>query len=110
MDMTTTKVAALEGAALDWAVAKIEGFKGSPASVRRLFLPSTDWAVGGPLIQKHQIELKWDGSDGNAWWWKAWHQDVEKFQMGDTPLIAVCRAICAAKLGDSISIPSELLG
>ena len=72
------------------------------------FTPSTDWAQGGRLIEKHQIEINWDGVDGKALWWNAAHQDIAQFQMGDTPLIAACRAIVAAKLGESVDVPEYL--
>lgn len=120
-------VSSLVGPALDWAVAKVEsifvhisdpelaedlrvffvrdGFM--PTVVR--YSPSTDWKLGGPLIEKHQIELAWDGVDGKALWWKATHQDIAQFQMGETLLIAACRAIVAALLGDVVSVPAELV-
>lgn len=72
------------------------------------FCPSTDWAQGGRLIEREQIELEWDGVDGKALWWKATHQDIAQFQMGETPLIAACRAIVAAHLGEVVSVPTEL--
>lgn len=71
--------------------------------------PQGDWDEGGPLIQKHQINLEWEGVDGKALWWKATHQDIVQFQMGETPLIAACRAIVAAHLGEVVSVPAELV-
>jgi hypothetical protein len=121
------QVSGLAGAALDWAVAKVEGVfvhVGDPelADDLRIFFvrdgcmptivryqPSTDWRQGGPLIQAQQIELEWDGVDGKALWWKATHQDIAQFQMGETPLIAACRAIVAAHLGEVVSVPAELI-
>lgn len=80
------------------------------ASLRSVpWSPSTDWSQGGPLIEKHQIKLEWDGVDGKAIWWKATHQDIAQFQMGETPLIAACRAIVAAHLGEVVSVPAELI-
>jgi hypothetical protein len=117
----------LIGPSLDWAVAKVEGVfvhigdpelgdelriffvsgKGMPCVVR--YLPSADWRFGGPLIASHQIELSWDGVDGKALWWKATHQDIVQFQMGETPLIAACRAIVAAHMGEVVSVPAKLI-
>lgn len=73
------------------------------------FEPSTDWGQGGPLIEEHQIGLDWNGVDGTAMWWLATHQDIAAPQIGDTPLIAACRAIVAAKLGDEVQVPAELV-
>lgn len=70
--------------------------------------PSGDWEYGGPLIERFQINLEWDGVDGKALWGKAAHQDIVQFQMGETPLIAACRAIVAAHLGEVVSVPAEL--
>lgn len=118
------KTSELIGAQLDWAVAKA-----TDTSVRILsadnpgekwqvqkqwrmdgpFWPSQDWSQGGPLIEKHQIELKWEGIDGKAYWWSAVHQDVAQFQLGDKPLIAAMRAIVSAKLGEEIEVPEELV-
>ena len=79
------------------------------ASLRSVpWSPSTDWSQAGPIIEKHQIELAWDGVDRKALWWKATHQDIVQFQMGETPLIAACRAIVAAHLGEVVSVPAEL--
>ena len=123
----------LTGAALDWAVALTQGYEsdrpqGGQLKMKWLgvwiyvvagqnihvhpsnrYSPSVDWAQGGPIIQAEQIELSWDGSDGKAFWWKAVHQDIAQFQMGDTHLVAACRAIVAAKLGETVSVPKELL-
>jgi hypothetical protein len=123
----------LEGAALDWAVAKAEkldakaipsgGYSNASTGYKikytsyRLWLddeleieycPSTNWSQGGPLIEHEQIELKWIGVDGVACGWNAWHQDLADFQCAGSPLIAACRAIVAAKLGDEVDVPDEL--
>lgn len=75
----------------------------------QIYSPSTDWSQGGPLIEREQIDLEWDGVDGQAYWWKASHQDIAQFQIGYTPLIAACRAIVAAKLGDEVDVPEGLV-
>lgn len=71
--------------------------------------PSGDWESGGQLIASQQINLEWDGIDGKALWWKATHPDIVQFQMGETQLIAACRAIVAAHLGEVVSVPAELV-
>ncbi|MDC9598920.1 hypothetical protein [Xenorhabdus anantnagensis] len=35
---------------------------------------------------------------------------IFKMQTGDTPQIAICRAVVAAQLGDEVEIPDELEG
>ena len=71
--------------------------------------PSSSWEQGGPLIEKHQIDLFWDGLEGKAMWWNAQHQDIAEQQTHQSPLIAACRAIVAAKLGAAVSVPAELV-
>ena len=98
------KTAKLTGTALDWAVAKIEGVL-FPRSIPKY---SSDWAQGGPIIEREKIRLDcewsdgpWKGCckiDGETWW-------VE----GETPLIAAMRCYVISKLGDEVDIPEELL-
>ena len=118
--MIEVKTAELIGPALDWAVAKADSTKIDDSRGKELridvgagfqspWMPSVNWHQGGPMIQYHQIDLEWDGCDGIAFWWIAMHQDVALKQVGDTPLIAVCRAIVAAELGDTVSVPRELM-
>lgn len=137
MGMVEVKTAELEGAALDWAVAKADGLKadihkapvyryeqnakGEPVRIRdgsREFLgvgpnmwsPSVNWSQGGPLIDEHKIEFRYVSDDivravlatGAAF-------IPTPYGTGETHLIAACRAIVAAKLGDTVSIPTELL-
>lgn len=114
------KTSDLAGEALNWAVAKSVPQKHWPVIIRGKVMldtdfehyrysPSTDWCQGGSLISSQQINLEWDGVDGKALWWKATHQDIIQFQMGETPLIAACRAIVSAKLGETVSVPAELM-
>lgn len=111
------KTAELTGTALDWAV---EAALGGVRVGHRVdfphgywcvgeYKPSWRWDQGGPLIEKYQIDLKWGGIDGKAYWWSATHQDLAQFQIGATPLIAACRAIVAAHLGETVSVPKELM-
>lgn len=122
------KTSELTGAALDWAVAKCEGWElksgrwGYSAKVwlertdstgiwRKEvweFTPSTDWSQGGPIIEREKIDLHHIGS---AWtasiYAPKWHaRDHEQF--GPTPLIAAMRCFCCSKLGDEVDIPEEL--
>ena len=97
----------LTGAALDWAVAKCEGvvYHG-PAWTKY----STDWAQGGPIIEREGINL--DNYAKNPKW-SAWtpapdRESGEAQAYGPTPLIAAMRCYVASKLGDEVEIPEEL--
>lgn len=111
------KTSELIGPALDWAVAKCEG-ENSVASCyyaednTPLYLdeapeptwhPSTNWAQGGPIIEREKIGVWWDG---------IWHAKYdgclhEEVQDADDPLLAAMRCYVASKLGDEIEIPEE---
>lgn len=91
--------------------------------------PSTDWSQGGPLIDKYDVELIRFGEQ--AWYERdpQWNQkpcvgavirhapydtvsgdiSIEECMTGETRLIAVCRAIVAAKLGDIVKVPACLV-
>ena len=100
------KTSELTGAALDWAVAICEHNVGwEPEGEDRDFY-STDWAQGGPIIERERIT--WTGQSsvirknlGNHKW-----TNFEEF--GPTPLIAAMRCYVASKLGYEIEIPEEL--
>ena len=92
------KTSELEGAALDWAVAKVVGVDVSSTSIP-IFCPSTNWSQGGPLIERYYIDIE-SGP------WSAYYGG--QTMHGDSPLIAACRAIVAAKLGDVVEVPEEL--
>lgn len=115
----------LTGALLDAAVAKVLGFdvreKGGslfvtgprgfmgyipPAAYVPTWSPSTDWAVGGPLIESEHIELRYQGRELEAPW-IAMHWGVRGMPhlRGPTPLIAAMRALVAAKLGGEVELP-----
>ena len=101
------KTSELIGAALDWAVAKCEGVTEGKDGAwyydrRNAYNYSTDWAQGGPIIEREKITLEWTGED---WMGYIWH-DAEFF--GPTPLIAAMRCYVASKLGDNITIPEAL--
>ena len=101
----------LTGAALDWAVAKCEGIETknySGALTIRYdgdwWQPSTDWAQGGPIIERERINVYYDG--GEYWCATTDTGDAPKF--GPTPLITAMRCYVASKLGAEIEIPEEL--
>jgi hypothetical protein len=103
------KTAELTGAALDWAVARCEEFDNGD------WLPdySTDWAAGGPIIEREEISISREFSSGRIEW-AAWtpapfRDDAEAFGYGETPLIAAMRCYVASKLGDEVEMPDALV-
>lgn len=108
------RVSELKGAALDWAVAKCEGLcEGDFAwyyDRRDTFKYSTDWAQGGPIIEREGINLDNYGKNPR---WSAWtpapdRESGEAQAYGPTPLIAAMRCFVASKLGDEVEVPDEL--
>jgi hypothetical protein len=110
------KTAELTGAALDWAVAKCEGWseEGLEDIANGDMFPehdfSTDWAQGGPIIERENIDLKhhfvcvatiWDRDNIGQ-------DDLRAKATGETPLIAAMRCYVASKLGDEVEVPEEL--
>ena len=78
------------------------------------FTPSTDWAQGGPIIEREEIGIKRNApcSDGRRW--EASPSITAKgaggrWGYGHTPLVAAMRCYVASKLGDVVEIPEELL-
>lgn len=67
--------------------------------------PSTDWAQGGPIIEREKIGVWWDGN------WHAKYDGClhEEVQDADAPLIAAMRCIVTSKLGNEVEIPEELV-
>jgi len=98
----------LDGAALDWVVAKCEGrphsyvvadVKGQDPFTAVAFTPSTDWAQGGAIIEREGIALI-----------PGWTAERPGFSAdGDTSLIAAMRCYVASCLGDEVDIPENLL-
>ena len=90
------KTSELSGMQLDWAVAKADGYPDEDISVDWNY--STDWAQGGPIIEREKIALFLNGNDE----WAA--TDGIKNSVGDTPLIAAMRCYVASKLGDEVEL------
>ena len=122
--MAKVKTNELIGAALDWAVGVAEGrqpgaYKGvvratahpdcpdSPPMFGPELSYSTDWAQGGPILDRERITIRqWTNMpiihaymphDGAPW------------GAGPTPLIAAMRCFCCSRLGREIEVPDELL-
>jgi hypothetical protein len=111
------KTAELTGIALDWAVAKItnpewwdDGYMdGDPMAALDMddgavYSPSTNWAQGGPIIEREKLVISPDPQHG----WRAMpYMDLTEFY-GPTPLVAAMRCYVASVLGDEVDIPEEL--
>lgn len=128
------KTADLTGALLDYWTARAEGVPADQLEIRPVQRPdprtpdaicvhaapaipgwmanpqrrldcSTNWALAGPLVEKHHLMLesdmgqKWQASvllqdsDGGPYW---------GFDEAGTPLIAICRAVVRAAFGDEV--------
>lgn len=114
--MTKYKVAELDGALLDAAVAKAEGLvlrcrdglwraKGT-RRVPWYSVPlySTDWAAGGPIIESRRISLM-----ARRGWFHAQVGPEEPEnatqQTDERPLYAAMRALVVGKFGDEVELP-----
>ena len=123
--MIKMKTAELKGAALDWAVAHCEGRKPSyyKGIVRATAYPdspdsppmfgpelnySTDWAQGGPIIERERIGIWSSEANGHDGEWCA--RTINTYiTYSPTPLIAAMRCCVTSKLGDEVDVPVELL-
>jgi len=110
------KTSELIGAALDWAVAKCEGFMQGQIAIdgvtQGFYSPSTNWAQGGPItdqIPGYQLKV-WleSGSSGKC---EAHIHNYEGnwIAFGPTQLITAMRCYVASKLGDEVDVPEELI-
>lgn len=122
------KTSELTGPALDWAVAKCVGMHVLMArggwfvfdsdafpeyrndyndDKMQAFKPSTNWAQGGPIIEREGITV----SKTAHGFWEAYKRPAslqECYQVDGTPLIAAMRCYVASRLGDEVEIPAEL--
>ncbi len=71
---------------------------------------STDWSQGGPLIDKYQGSVRHDKhlNDGPCRYTGGTGMN-SPWSYGPTPLIAFCRSLVLAKLGDTVQVPKELM-
>ena len=117
------KTSDLKDLALDWAAAKCAGWLDHKTIIsinganiswydprfddgcQYSTLPSysTDWAQGGPIIERERLCLYDIG--GDEW---GCDDNLTPRSTGPTPLIAAMRCYVASKLGDEIEIPEEL--
>ena len=121
------KTSELTGAALDWAVAKCEGAYAPSIDTdidgtKRInyggMYPewSTDWAQGGPIIERERIgvlpiTVTVGDEKGKREWFASYEHAAPSesaYLSGDTALVAAMRCYVASKLGDTVDVPEEL--
>jgi len=110
------KVSELEGAELDYWVAKAEG-KNARISItgdcvvpedgtERVYRPSGYWNHGGQIIESERIELQCGDAIGDGHTWFAHPAAIvdpnQPSQVGPTPLIAAMRCYVASKFGETV--------
>jgi hypothetical protein len=133
------KTSELTGAALDWAVAKCEGYRDANdpeehatheealdkynwafmrepgvAAVWLLDLQySTHWFQGGPIIEREFLHIHGSvKSNGDTDWCSLKVHETKTGchkGHGPTPLIAAMRCYVASKLGDDVTLPDGLV-
>jgi hypothetical protein len=121
--MKTLNTSELSGIALDWAVAQAEGNVRLRYDSREglvinnilgwiAYRPSVAWEQGGPIIEKEKISVGFEryGSPSGAQWDAVKvHKEAHVLEYGPTPLIAAMRCYVAAKLGEHVDVPDELV-
>ena len=101
--MKTIKVSEATERQLDWLVARIEGDE-LPKSGGKGLDYSSDWACGGPILEREGISIYRMTSD-----WSAAYNLSGAAQDGPTALIAAMRCLITSKLGREVEVPDELL-
>lgn len=94
----------LTGAALDWAVAKCE-CGDDIVEIDDPHFYSTDWAIGGPIIEREGIAM-WPDEEGG--FFASANEGAGVDYHGETYLIAAMRAYVVSKLGSEVEIPEEM--
>lgn len=88
-------ISELEGAALDYFVAKAELRKaGEETALKedgRPYAPSADWSQGGPIIEREGINLVSPKAADDPPYWEAIGRERQHGCIGLTPLIAAMR-------------------
>lgn len=122
--MKPIKVSEASGAVLNWMVAKCEAQELTQAANWAAitkhyghlqkkkgghYAPSTDWAQGGPILEREHISVTYHESYTTlpGMYWRAYIQSTAPVY-GPTILIAAMRCYCCSKLGDIIDVPEEL--
>lgn len=96
------KTSELAGSQLDFWVARAEGVDASTDSQLK-FTPSTDWAQGGPIIEREKIMVAWNASEWMAGVTNFVDRSEGHLSKGPTALVAAMRAFVTSRLGDVVS-------
>ena len=116
------KTSDLKDIALDFMAAKAGGGKGdvwnfiAAHADRSMYHYSTDWARGGPIIEREGIDLRKRVPDPDIarphprFAWKAELVATNPYfcGTGPTPLVAAMRCFVASKLGDEVALKLNL--
>jgi hypothetical protein len=100
------KISKLTGAALDWAVWVAQYGKDFYGFKPDRDYYSTNWAQGGPIIEREKIGVFPSEREGKPRWGARMVNTYISY--GPTPLIAAMRCYVASKMGDEIDLPEEL--
>jgi hypothetical protein len=113
------KTSELKDGILDWAVDKALNLNtpyNSWGQKGKVPPYSTNWAHGGPIIEREKIDLFTEKGTPESWVASvARYQNGAKLvgwrmhQYGPTPLIAAMRCYVASKLGDEVDVPDDVL-
>ena len=125
MEMIEDKTAELIGPALDWATAKASGTNIDDSRGKELridiapgfqspWVPSVNWYQGGPLIDEYAISIMKPLFDDGIWIAERINETGEFHsgegrKAGGTALIAMCRSLVSVLVGDTVSVPKELM-
>jgi hypothetical protein len=107
--MKKIKVSESTGPVLDWLVAKCE--LGDTVHyvwehARNKHRYSTNWAQGGPVIERERINTLDNGGDFSCYYSRGAAVGIR--YTGPTPLIAAMRCCVISKLGEEVGVPEEL--
>lgn len=112
------KVSKLEGAELDYWVARASGMPDHKPGTWTdqwgcIYSPSTEWRHGGPLIEQFMISISWHGPCAPRSW-SARTANTGRTEIvhseGPTALIAAMRALVIGKFGEEVGIDSPAEG
>ncbi|MPS98252.1 MAG: DUF2591 domain-containing protein [Pseudomonas sp.] len=125
-------MADLSGEALGWAVGKAEGldvyleppgyngvpwrvfarYQGEAIEHTKRYNPWEDWALGGPLADRHCKVVGFNKHIREDGEWRAFAYKSAPLLMrlagGESLLVAICRAIVLLHRGETVQVPREL--